>query len=164
MKKRLAALAAVLLTASCATYTVTIPEAKLNQNLRREFPVKKSYSLISAKLLNPRIKLLGKGEAEIKLNYELNLAGIKKLKGNLNALGKLLYDPKTKTVYLTELQVEKIKLLGGQLLKGEAAQVVNRLLKEELRKVPVYRFKGTKAQLIKSIRVERGKLLIQFGV
>jgi hypothetical protein len=165
MKKKLIAFAAALLTtASCASYTVTIPEAKLNQNLKRKFPVRKSYSLISAKLFNPQIKLLGKGEAEIKLNYELNLAGVKKLTGNLNAIGKVLYDPKAKTVYLTKLQIEKLKILNGQLLKGETAQIINRLLREELRKIPIYRFKGTKAQLIKAIKVEKGKLLIQFGV
>ncbi|WP_456455997.1 DUF1439 domain-containing protein [Thermovibrio sp.] len=140
---------------SCASYTLTIPEAKVNQNLQKSFPLEKEYSLTKVELLNPQVKLLGNDKAEVKFNYKVSVPFLGEKEGKVDAKAKVIYDPKTATVYLTDFLPLN--------LKGKEASIISQALKL-IGKVPVYRFEGTKAKLIKGIKVEKGKLLVKLGI
>ncbi len=139
---------------SC-TYTMTIPETKVNQNLSKSFPMEKKYSFTKVELLNPQVKLLGNDQAEVKFDYKVSIPFLGEKKGKVQAKTKVVYDPKTATVYLTDFLPLN--------LKGKEASIISQALKL-IGKVPVYKFEGTKAKLIKGIKIEKGKLLVKLGV
>ena len=153
--KRFALLMVSLFLFSCA-YTMAITENQVNRNLSRSFPVEKEYAFAKVELLEPSVKLLGNDEAQVKLKYRLSLPLMKAKEGTIKAKGRVVYDPKTKTIYLTDL----IPLnLGGPAER----ELLSRALKS-VGRLPVYRLKGSKAELVKSIKVEDGKILVKFGI
>jgi len=159
MKKLIAALGLAFLF-SCG-YTMAITEPQVNRNLQKTFPLEKSYSLASLKvakveLLDPSVRLLGNDTAEVRLRYRISAPFLKEKEGVIDAKAKVVYDPETKTIYLTDLIPEN---LGGPTERKLLSEVLKRV-----GRLPVYRFEGTKAQLIKSIKVEEGKILVKFGV
>ncbi|WP_457678362.1 hypothetical protein [Thermovibrio sp.] len=153
MKKRLLILA-ILFLSSCG-YTMAISESRLNANIRKSFPVERDYKVAKVELFNPSVKLLGNGFAEVKFNYKLQFPFFKPKTGEVKAKAKVVYDPKTATVYLTD-----VVPLNGPSKERE-------LLREALRalgKIPVYRIEGAKAKLVKGIEVKKGELLVKLGV
>ncbi len=155
MMKKFALLVASLFLFSCA-YTMAISEGQVNRNLAKSFPLEKEYSLAKVELLNPQVKLLGEDEAQVKLNYKLSLPFMKVREGTVEARGRVLYDPKTKTIYLTDL-------IPLNLKSSTQRELLSRVLKS-VGRIPVYRLEGTKGEFVKSIKVERGKILVKLGM
>jgi len=154
MKRFLLLFSLIFLTA-CG-YTMAIHESQVNRNLQKTFPLEKSYAVAKVELLEPQVKLLGDDVAEVKLKYRLSAPFVKAKEGVIDARAKVIYDPETKTIYLTDLLPMNI---GGDAEKKLLSEVL-----KAVGRIPVYRFEGTKAQLIKSIKVEEGKILVKFGV
>lgn len=134
---------------------MTIPETKVNQSLRKSFPLEKEYPFTKVELLNPQVKLLGNDKAEVKFDYKVLIPFLGEKEGKIDAKVKIMYNSKTATIYLTDFLPLN--------LKGKEADILSKALKL-IDKVPIYRFKGTKAKLIRGIKVEKGKLLVKLGV
>ncbi|ADU96285.1 DUF1439 domain-containing protein [Thermovibrio ammonificans] len=164
MKRFIPLLSSLLILASCVSYTLTVPQTEVNAKVKKVFPVKKRYSLAEVVLKNPQVNLLNGNRGEVKLSYVLNLAGVKKIKGSLDAIGRFEYDPKSATVYLTGLEVKGIKLGGKEFNARKWSSLIERLLGEKLYRIPVYTIKGSKAKLVKGVEVKNGKLLIKLGM
>jgi hypothetical protein len=135
---------------------MSISESQLNQNLQKSFPIEKEYAFIKLKLTNPKVKLVGEDRAKVSFNYFLQSPLLKGKSGKVEAEAKVEYDPNDKVIYLTDLIPEKLK-----------GKVEGELLSSALRKVgriPLYKFKGTKAQMVKDISIERNRILVKFGI
>jgi hypothetical protein len=159
MRKALAAIGLIFLF-SCG-YTMAITEPQVNKNLQKTFPLKKSYSFSGLKvatveLLDPQVRLLGNDTAKVKLRYKISAPFLKGKEGVIDAKAKVVYDPKSKTIYLADLIPEN---LGGPTERKLLSEALKRI-----GKLPIYRFEGSKAKLIKKIKVEKGKILVNFGV
>lgn len=148
---------------SCA-YTLTIPESELNKRLQEGFPVKKEIYLSKVVLDNPRLKLIGKNEGEIIFDLDVIPPIGREIKGKVDAVGTFKFDPKTRTLYLVDLETKRITLNGKTFLTKDTGELLSLIFKSVLSRVPVYRFEGQKAKLIKNVEIERGKVVVKIGV
>jgi len=153
--RRLALLFISLFLVSCA-YTMAVTENQVNKNLSRSFPLEKDYSVAKVELFDPRVKLLGNDEAQVNLRYKLSLPFMGTREGTVKAKGKVIYDPETRTIYLTDLIPLNVGGPAERELLSKVLRSVGRL--------PVYRLKGSRAELVKSIKVEKGKILVKLGI
>ena len=153
----------VIFLFSCA-YTLTIPESELNKRLQENFPVKKEIYLSRVILDNPKLKLLGKNEGEVIFDLDVIPPIGKEIKGKIDAVGSFKFDPKTKTLYLVDLETKRVILNGKTFLTKDTGELLSLIFRNFLSKIPVYRFEGQKAKLIKNVEIENGKVVVKLGV
>ena len=153
----------VLFFFSCA-YTLTIPESELNKRLQESFPVKKEIYFSKVVLDNPKLKLIGRNEGEVVFDLDIVPPIGREIKGKVDAVGSFKFDPKTKTLYLVDLETKRIILNGKTFLTKDTGEFLSLFFKSVLSKIPVYRFEGQKAKLIKNIEIEKGKVVVKIGV
>ncbi len=153
----------VLFFFSCA-YTLTIPESELNKRLQESFPVKKEIYFSKIVLDNPKLKLIGRNEGEVVFDLDIVPPIGREIKGKVDAVGSFKFDPKTKTLYLVDLETKRIILNGKTFLTKDTGELLSLFFKSVLSKIPVYRFEGQKAKLIKNIEIEKGKVVVKIGV
>ena len=162
--RRLYMLVLFLLTTFSCTYNLTIPEVELNRKLQQNFPVEKEVYLSKIKFDNPKLKLLGNNKGEITFDLTLKPPIGKNIRGTIDAIGKFKFNPKTKTLYLVDLKVEKIIIGRTNILTESIKNLVSFSFKSLLKEIPVYKFKGEKARLIKNVNVEKGKVIVTLGM
>ena len=153
----------VIFLFSCA-YTLTIPESELNKRLQENFPVKKEIYLSRVILDNPKLKLLGKNDGEVIFDLDVIPPIGKEIKGKVDAVGSFKFDPKTKTLYLVDLETKRVILNGKTFLTKDTGELLSLIFKGILNQIPVYRFEGQKAKLIKNVEIEKGKVVVKLGV
>ncbi len=153
----------VLFFFSCA-YTLTIPESELNKRIQESFPVKKEIYLSKVVLDNPKLKLIGKNEGEVIFDLDVIPPIGKEIKGKVDAVGSFKFDPKTKTLYLVDLETKRVTLNGKTFLTKDTGELLSLIFKGILNQIPVYRFEGQKAKLIKNVEIEKGKVVVKLGV
>lgn len=148
---------------SCA-YTLTVPESELNKRLQEAFPIKKEVYLSRVILDNPKLRLIGKNEGEIVFDLDVIPPIGKEIKGKVDAVGSFTFDRKTKTLYLVNLETKSVTVNGKPLLTKDTGELLSLIFRSVLNKVPVYRFEGGKAKLIKDVKIEKGKVVVRLGV
>ena len=153
----------LLFTFACA-YNLTIPESELNARLQKVFPVEREVYLSKVKLEDPKLKLLGNNRGEVILDFSVEPPIGPEIKGKVDAVGKFQYDPKSRTIYLTDLETKELDVNGRKFLSEKTGRIISSLFRTVLKRIPVYRFEGEKARLIKGITVEKGKVVVKLGV
>ena len=153
----------ILFLFSCA-YTLTVPESELNKRLQETFPIEKEMYLSRVILDNPKLKLIGKNEGEIIFDLDIIPPIGKEIRGKVDAVGSFTFDRKTKTLYLVNLETKSVTINGKTFLTKDTGELLSLIFKTVLNRVPVYRFEGGKAKLIKDIRIEKGKVVVKLGV
>ena len=148
---------------SCA-YTLTLSESDINKRLQEGFPVEREVYLSRLVLDNPKLRLLGKNRGEVVFDLDIIPPIGREIKGKVDAVGSFRFDPKTKTLYLVDLNTRSVTLNGRRLLTKDTGELLSFFFRNVLKKIPVYKFEGEKARFIKDVEIERGKVVVKLGV
>jgi hypothetical protein len=116
LKRFLKLLIPLVFLFSC-TYELSIPESTLESYISKEFPKEKEVFLSKVIVKNPDLKLLGNNKGELSFDLEIVPPLGKKLDVKVNTVGRFQFNPKTKTLYLINLQPKKKLLLMERKLK-----------------------------------------------
>jgi len=156
---------ALLLTLIVAcSYNLSIPESTLNAYIKKEFPKSEEILLTKVVLKNPELKLIGDNRGELIFDLDINPPIGKEIHLKVDAVGDFLYKEKERTIYLVNLQPKEIRLNGRKFEGGLATKIVNVVVKDVLRGIPVYKIEGEKAKYIKNIKIEKNKLVVTLGI
>lgn len=172
---------AVLLFAGCQTVNtltgwlgnrVSFTAPQLQRYLDNSFPREfdKMGGLVSARLSNPRISL-PVGDDRLRLDFDVGLGamGSSEMRSGRFALASSLrYDPATQGLHLDNPELLSVEVPGsGALLQGGTRQLLNTVLVEYARQVPVYRLdsellrKLPSGKRIASTQIEDGLVVVR---
>ncbi len=140
----------------------------LDNSFPREFD--KMGGLVSARLSNPRISLPA-GDTRLRLDFDVGLGamGSSEMRSGRFALASnLRYDPTTQGLHLQDPELLSVDIPGsGPLLQGGTRQLLNTVLAEYARQVPVYRLdsellrKLPSGKRIASTGIENGLVVVR---
>jgi hypothetical protein len=155
------------------TFTITLTQAELEQQLGKRFPLRKKYlELVDVAYENPRV-VLTDGSDVIGIGVDARVAVPLKgdVVGGADIRTKLAYDAERTALVLHEPKLEKVQLPGvdAKLLDGVRA-VANSLVSEQLPGIPVYTLKPSDAKrtiaraVLKSVTVRDGQVVLELGL
>ncbi len=153
-------------------FEISIKKEQIQSLIEKEFPYEKTNLLfVKTVLSNPQIHL-EKGNDHIGFSCDISvfLSGVEKLKSEVYAETKIVYDAESQTVSFSDTRLRKLRIQG---LPPEAGKVVRetvgKVIPELLDSRPIYRLNSEKTEeriagaLLKNIKVENGFLKIIFG-
>lgn len=142
-------LLALFLTA-CATLggyfgnEVSFSQSQLQKRLDHNFPREFDQlgGLVSATLSHPRLSLAS-GDDRLHLDFDIGVRAVgagNVTQGRFGLASRLRYNPATRGLHLENPEIVTIDLPGsGSLMKGGTRELLNAVLTEYAREVPVYR-------------------------
>ncbi len=151
---------------------VAFTAPQLQRHLDSSFPrdFDKVGGLVSARLSNPRISL-PPGENRLRLDFDLGLgtSGSSEMRSGRFALASnLRYDPATQGLHLQDPELLSVEMPGsGALLQGGTRQLLNTVLSQVARQVPVYRLdsellrKLPSGKRIAATEIENGLVVVR---
>jgi len=178
MRKILFSFLIVSIFFGCATlspnYTMEISPLMIQNNIAKQFPVKKRYTLGILELQEPIVGLKeGSDRMQTGINFAYKPQFFSSLTGKINISGKIFYNKEKKAFYLLEPKIDKLQFNNTSIpslisndLKGIMGGVVNAIFKE----FPVYELTSETLssrimqKTVKNAQVKDGKLLVTFGV
>ena len=155
---------------SLLRYDTTISTTEVNEAFAKVFPLqrKSSFGAIALKraLLRPSVET-----DKVMLSVAFGLTSFEipeGIEGVLTMSAGLRYEPETKKIYLTEVTPGGVRFsntsLAEYVSKG-ARSALNVIAMRELSNVEIYQLKKSfSARFIKNITVEKGKIVIQYGL
>lgn len=123
---------------------VAFTAPQLQRYLDNSFPrdFDKLGGLVTARLSNPRVSLPA-GDNRLRLDFDVGLGamgGGEMRSGRFTLASNLRYDPTTQGLHLQDPELLSVEVPGsGALMQGGARQLLNTVLAEYARQVPVYR-------------------------
>lgn len=171
----------LLLLAGCQTVNtltgwlgnrVAFTAPQLQRYLDNSFPrdFDKMGGLVSARLSNPRISIPA-GDTRLRLDFDVGLGAVgssELRKGRFALASNLRYDPATQGLHLEDPELLSMEVPGsGALLQGGTRQLLNSVLAEYARQVPVYRLdsellrKLPSGKRIASTDIENGLVVVR---
>jgi len=171
----------LLLLAGCQTVNtiagwlgnrVAFTEPQLQRYLDNSFPREfdKIGGLVSARLSNPRLSIPA-GDTRLRLDFDVGLGsmGSSEVRSGRFALASnLRYDPATQGLHLKDPELLSVEIPGsGTVLQGGTRQLLNSVLAEYSRQVPVYRLdsellrKLPSGKRIASTDIENGLVVVR---
>lgn len=151
---------------------IDITQAEIQQQLDPRFPLEKNLLVFRLALSHPKV-LLKEGSDRIDFSVDAiaSVPGQKDYKGSAQLSGKVKYNPERGDFFLTDSKVESLNipgLAGGNLDKAREFSSI--LIKESLERFSLYKLDPKNFQesvakaLLKSVKVENGKLRITLGI
>ena len=115
-------------------------QKRLDRNFPREFD--QLGGLVSATLTNPRLSLR-EGDDRLHLDFDIGVRAVgagQMAQGHFALASRLRYNPATQGLHLENPEIVTMDLPGsGSLMKGGTLGLLNAVLSEYAREVPVYR-------------------------
>ena len=151
---------------------VVFTEPQLQRYLGKRFPreIDKLGGLVSVTLSQPSLKL-PQDDDRLHLGFDVAIGalGSKNLtQGNFALASGLRYDPATQGLHLDNPEVINVHLDGANgLLQGSSRELVNLMLAELAREVPVYRLdddllrKLPASKQIGTVRIQGGTVVVE---
>jgi len=156
--------------ASLLGYRSTISTAEINEALAKAFPLERKSSFGKVVL---RQALLKPTEASdrVALSVAFGLTSFEipeGIDGVLTLSAGLRYDPRSKKIYLKEVTPQGVQFANSALAeyvsKG-ARSALNVIAMRELSTIEIYQLKESfSARFIKNITVDKGKIVIRYGL
>lgn len=162
-------LAVVLLLAACPApgrLNVVMGAEELERELGRSFPVKREASVLFVELAEPRVVLQrGADQLGLKLRASVGVA-ILRLEGTLSVKGRLRYEANDGFFFLDQPEVTAFEVPGLPAAEEpHVLGIVNDVTRTVLPTVPIHQLKqGTTRMLLKSVRVEDGRVVAELGL
>jgi len=151
-------------------YTTTISTEEVNQALSKAFPREKKSSFGKVVLKNAILEPSTESDkVMLALSFGLTSFEIPEgIDGKMGLSAGLRYDPKSRKIYLKEVTPAGIqfgnKSLANYVSKG-ARSALNVIAMRELSDIEVYQVKeGLTARFIKDITVDKGKIVVRYGL
>lgn len=128
------------------TLEVRIPKAEVQRDLRRAFPVSRSYAGIAEVTLRDPTLILGGSENRLTVGLAAivsprALRGIEVTRGGVTFSGGLAFDKKTGRFLLQNVTVDSVGIDLGDVdkrVRRGIIEVIRALLREELEGAPVH--------------------------
>ncbi len=150
--------------------TIAIDASKLTQSLQQQFPITQNTDYGKVTLKNPKA-FLQKGSDRITAGTTVLFSNalISQQQGSVYVSGKPYFDAKSGAIYLTQPVIEKLNINGyklGNLLQGSTSQILNPIVDEIFRKIPIYKLNknSIEGSFVKNVQVVDGNLLVTFGL
>lgn len=158
-----------VLSIGCAApgrLNVVLGAEQVERELARSFPVKREASVLFTELSEPKVLLTpGTDTLGLRLRASVGVA-VLRLEGQLTVRGRLRFEPADGQFFLDAPEVVAFEVPG--LPAAEQPQlfaVVSELTRTFLPTVPLHRLeKGGAKLLLKSVRVEDGRVIAELGV
>jgi hypothetical protein len=178
----LLATAAVLATAAGGawlllrgrTWTYTFDQARIEAELGKRFPMRKTYlALVDVDYTNPRVKLTdGSDDIAVGVDVKVDVPGSKReWKGSADLLTKIAYDADSASLVLRDVRVVQFAVPGiGDDVAARVKDVANQLATDRISGIPVYQLKMTNGKqavarmVLRSVAVRDGVLHVTIGV
>ena len=156
------------------TWTYTFDQARIEAELARRFPMRKTYlALVDVDYTNPRVKLTdGSDDIALGVDVKVGVAGSsRELKGSADLLTKIGYDPATASFVLRDVRVVELDVPGiDDDIEKRVKGIANDLAADRVTGIPVYELKATDAKralaslVLRSVAVRDGVLYVTIGV
>ncbi|NKQ41373.1 MAG: DUF1439 domain-containing protein [Sulfurovum sp.] len=148
----------------------TISTENVNEALAKVFPIQKKSSFGSV-ALKRAILIPARESSKVALSVGFGLTSFEipeGIDGVLTLSAGLRYDPKTKKIYLKEVTPIGVNFgnpsLSEYVSKG-ARTALNVIAMRELSDIEIYQVKESfSARFIKHIKVDKGKIVIEYGL
>lgn len=167
----------VLLLGACSTLggyfgnEVSFSQSQLQKRLDRSFPREfdELGGLVTASLSQPRLTLPA-GDDRLHLDFNIGVRAMGAgavTQGRFGLASRLRYNPATRGLHLENPEIITIDLPGtGTLLKGGTRELLNAVLSDYAREVPVYRIDDDvldrlpRGKQIGATRIEQGRIVV----
>lgn len=145
---------------------VVMSAGELERELARSFPVKREASVLFLELAEPKVVLeRGADDIVLKLRASVGVA-ILRLEGTLSVKGRLRYQARDGFFFLDHPEVISFEVPGLPVAEApRVLGVVNDIVHTVLPTAPIHHLEsGTARMLLKSVRVEDGRIIAELGV
>jgi hypothetical protein len=151
---------------------VEVTQQEIQDQLDGQFPVSRSYLLLTVEMLNPRVTLK-EGAERIHFGVEVtaSIPTQAPFKGSGEISGEVRYEPSVGQFFLEDSRMEELNIPGvPENYRPQLQQVVEGITREYLARQPIYQlqsgdFRQSLAQMfLQSVTVANGKLRIHLGI
>ncbi|MBI1756623.1 MAG: DUF1439 domain-containing protein [Fimbriimonas ginsengisoli] len=145
--------------------TLTFTREDLQRRVATKFPFDQKMLLFTITYSDPVVKLEdGSDRIGIGLDAAAKLAGSQLVKGRVEGDWQLRYEPTEGALYLDDPKISRFDIQGlPPSTQGTIAMVARPLVQEYLRRVPVYKVKPRERGTLRSVKVEKGRLVVVLG-
>jgi hypothetical protein len=161
-----------LFTQKAQAYTLSITQKELQTMIEIWFPVTQPTAIGDVKLSSPKIRMPDDtGRINFAVNINLEMPDQYIAKGNGVIDGKLDYNAERGEFYLREPRLLKLEVDGlPSSYDAIVLSVINDLTQQQLPLIVVYRLdkeeigQASVLRTLKSVRVQKGRLLLELGL
>ncbi len=181
MKKYLFGLFVAFLVSGCVSatkegLTLSITPQTMQQNIAKEFPIKRELKVGKLELQDPKVGLKegsDKVETGMTFIYKSPIPLIPELKGTIDLAGNILYNRDKGSFYLQNPEVKKLSFNNQTLEKyvpNNLKMILGSIANEIFKKYPIYKLSADSLQgkflqsTVKKAEVKNGVLEITFGM
>jgi len=153
-------------------YSMKIPMTLLNEQVKREFPLKQKMEYGTLHLSDATLgSSKKKDKAEIKVAFNFtNFLMPSGIHGAIAITSGVRYDSETKNLYLKDPMLDKLELQNSSLAKmitPSIKQEIFKIVAEVVTQYPVYNLKnsaGMASSFVKDITIKDRNLYLNFGL
>jgi hypothetical protein len=170
-------LAILLVLCGGPSLKIRIPEAEVEQDLRRAFPVSRTYAGIAEVTLRNPTLLLGQSKNRLTVGVDAvvsprALGGIEVTKGAVTFSAGLSFDNKTARFRLENVTVDSVGLPLGDLdqqLRRGITEVIRTVLRENLEDAPVHQLnpRGIRTPIarlfLRDVTIQEDAIVVTLG-
>jgi hypothetical protein len=154
---------------------VRISPKMLQSEIADKFPLEKHALLLTARFTDPKIALEnGSNRLGLGVTTTIEAPGHKLLSGRTEVDGEISYNRATGDLFLNNPKVTALRIDGlPKEYEGVARSLAGSVLEGYLSKMPIYSLdrsapddyrRAVAKRLVKSIKVENGLLVVEFGL
>jgi len=151
-------------------FEVALSPGMINAFLEKQFPVTQELKVGILTLKDPKIASIDEKEKlNLGLGFNYKVPLLPSVSGNLLVAGGIRYNPEKKAIYLKNPEIKDLQIMNKRLpslLSAETKRVLSGVVSYVFDEIPIYRFneKDFYGRFIKDIRVEKGKIILRFGI
>lgn len=154
------------------SYTFEISAKDLEKRLLTTFPIKKKASIFVFKISDPEVVFPPDKSSHIGISMTLKVSilGLFAAKGRGLVLGEIDYSPEQGAFYFFDPEIQELEIKGlRRSHQTEVKELFEGIVQAALSEMCVYQFntkdrkQAIAKRLLKSVRVEDGRLKIQLG-
>ncbi len=155
---------------SLTSYSVEIPDSAINKYLQKEFPVEKELPVGKIIFKNPKAVINDENDRlKIGSTISLKIPFVPEQTGKIYVSGNIAFDQQKKELYLINPKLENLSFNNQNLTKylpSNVNNILSQTVTEIFKQLPIYKIdkKSVQGRFIKDIKIEKGKLLLIFGI
>lgn len=151
---------------------IHLTASDLQAQIASKFPLEKHALILTARFTDPQVTLnSGSNRLGLGITTTVEAPGHKLLSGRTEADGEISYNAETGELFLNNPKVTKLHVDGlPREYEGIARSLVGSVLEGYLAKMPIYKLDRSDTRqalakiIVKSVKVEDGELVIEFGL
>ncbi len=180
MKKYLSRIAIIIILAtvvlSCIQegknpgFEVSLSPSVINGFLEKQFPISEELKVGRITLKDPKVLSIDKNEKlNVGLGFDYKLPLFPSISGKILLSGGIKYNPEKQALYLKNPEIKDFEIMQKKipsLLSAESRRILSSVISSVFNQIPIYKFdrKSIYGHFVKDIRVEKGKIVVRFGI